>query len=51
MIDFNSPGTGEAALPDEVDGRTAMKWEAVAAVYDSQNGRLYVDTNPGASTP
>ena len=46
VMDFNSPGVGEAALPDEVDGRTDMKWEAVVAVYDSQSGRLYVDTNP-----
>ena len=49
-MDFNSPGIGEAALPDEVDGRTDMKWEAVAAVYDSQSGRLYVDTLPGNNT-
>lgn len=50
VIDFNSTSTGEAALPDEVDGRTAMKWEAVAAVYDSQGGRLYVDSNPAINT-
>lgn len=49
-IDFNSPGTGEAALPDEVDTRTEMKWEAVAAVYDSQNGILFVDENPAVNT-
>lgn len=50
VIDFNSPNNGEAALPDEVDGRTAMKWEAVVAVYDSQNGRLYVDQNTAVNT-
>ena len=52
MLDFNSPDAGEAALPDEVDGATAMKWEAAAAVYDSQSGRLYVDTlqNPAHNT-
>ena len=49
-IDFNSPTAGEAALPDEVDGRTAMKWEAAVAVYDSQNGTLYVDGNPANNT-
>lgn len=49
-IDFNSPAVGEAALPDQVDTRTAMKWEAVVAVYDSQNGRLYVDQNPAVNT-
>ena len=50
VIDFNSTANGEAALPDEIDGRTAMKWEAVAAVYDSQNGVLYVDGNPNVNT-
>jgi len=50
VLDFNSPGAGEAALPDEVDTRTDMKWEAVVAVYDSQNGNLYVDTDPAHNT-
>ncbi len=50
MIDFNSTGIGEAALPDEVDGRTDMKWEAAAVVYDSQSGVLYVDGNPANNT-
>ena len=50
MIDFNSTGTGEAALPDAVDGRTSMKWEAAVAVYDSQSGALYVDGNPAVNT-
>ena len=50
VMDFNSPDTGEAALPDEVDTRTDMKWEAVVAVYDSQNGKLYVDTDAANNT-
>jgi hypothetical protein len=50
VIDFNSPAVGEAALPDDVDTRTDMKWEAVVAVYDSQNGNLYVDQNPANNT-
>ena len=50
VIDFNSPNVGEAALPDEVDTRTAMKWEAVVACYDGQNGNLYVDKNPAVNT-
>ncbi len=50
LIDFNSTGNGEAALPDDVDGRTAMKWEAAVAVYDSQSGVLYVDGNPANNT-
>jgi Glycosyl hydrolase family 57/Alpha amylase, catalytic domain/Bacterial TSP3 repeat len=49
-MDFNSPSTGEAALPDEVDTATDMKWEAVVAVYDSQNGSLFVDSNPALNT-
>ena len=50
LIDFNSTGVGEAALPDEVDGRTDMKWEAAVAVYDSQNGVLYVDNDKNVNT-
>lgn len=50
VIDFNSPEAGEAALPDEVDTRTDMKWEAVVAVYDSQNGRVLVDTDASKNT-
>lgn len=50
LIDFNSTGVGERALPDELDGRTDMKWEAVAAIYDSQSGSLYVDGNQAVNT-
>jgi hypothetical protein len=50
VMDFNSPGTGERVLPDEVDTLTDMRWEAVAAVYDGNNGNLYVDQNPGNNT-
>lgn len=50
VIDFNSLSVGEAALPDEVDTRTEMKWEAVVAVYDSSTGKLLVDTDPGNNT-
>jgi len=50
VMDFNSPSAGEVALPDEVDTATDMKWEAAVAVYDSQNGSLYVDENPAVNT-
>ena len=50
VIDFNSPGAGERVLPDEVDTRTDMRWEAVVAVYDGNNGNLYVDNNPAVNT-
>lgn len=50
VMDFNSPGIGEAALPDEVDTRTEMKWEAVVAVYDSSTGKVLVDNDPMNNT-
>jgi hypothetical protein len=46
VIDTGQPQNGERVLPDEVDTITEMGWEAVVAVYDSQNGRVYVDTDP-----
>ena len=48
VIDTNSPGAGEYALPDAVDVATDMRWEAVVAVYSGNNGSVYVDT-PGSS--
>ncbi len=44
IIDMNSPGVGEASLPDSADMVTEMKWEAAVAVYGGNNGRVYVDT-------
>ncbi len=44
VVDTGSPGTGEYALPDDVDVATSMKWEAVVACYNGNNGRVYVDT-------
>ncbi len=44
-VDTGQPADGEACLPDDVDAATDMKWEAVIAVYDSRNGRVYVDGN------
>lgn len=50
VIDFGNPGSGESALPDEIDTRTNMKWEAVVACYSTDNGAVYVDTNTGNNT-
>ncbi|MDZ4402138.1 alpha-amylase family glycosyl hydrolase [Prosthecobacter sp.] len=44
VIDFNSPANGESALPDGIDTRTNMKWEAVVACYATDSGAVYVDT-------
>jgi len=50
VIDTNSPTVGESALPDDVDTRTDMKWEAVVAVYQTDNGAVYLDTDIGNNT-
>ncbi|HMP77068.1 MAG TPA: alpha-amylase family glycosyl hydrolase [Kiritimatiellia bacterium] len=47
VIDFNSPGSGEMALPDQVDMVTSMRWEVVVAAYQSGQGAVYVDTDNG----
>jgi hypothetical protein len=50
VIDTGNPASGESALPDQVDTRTDMKWEAVVAVYSGNNGRVYIDTDHGNNT-
>ena len=45
VMDFNSPSSGEYALPDDIDAATQMRWEAVVAVYDGSLGVVYVDTD------
>ena len=45
IIDSGNPSVGESALPDEIDTRTEMKWEAVVAIYQSDNGTVYLDTD------
>jgi hypothetical protein len=50
VIDTGSPTFGESALPDEIDTRTEMKWEAVVAVYQTDNGAVYLDTDTGNNT-
>ena len=49
-VDTGNPGQGERKLPDDVDTLTDMRWEIVAAVYDSANGRVHVDGNPLQNT-
>lgn len=49
-IDMNSPSAGEASLPDEVDTGTAMRYEAVVAVYGYNDGRVYVDLDRNNNT-
>ncbi len=50
VMDFGNAAVGEYALPDDVDTGTNMKWEAVVACYQSDNGAVYVDTNAASNT-
>ncbi|MEM1083276.1 MAG: alpha-amylase family glycosyl hydrolase [Verrucomicrobiota bacterium] len=50
VIDTGNTAIGEYSLPDEVDTGTLMRWEAVVAVYQSNDGAVYVDTNSGNNT-
>ena len=50
VIDTGNTAVGEYALPDDVDTGTTMRWEAVVAVYQSNNGAVYVDTNSANNT-
>lgn len=50
VIDSGNPAVGESALPDAIDTRTEMKWEAVVAIYQSDNGRIYLDTDAANNT-
>ncbi len=49
-VDTGNENSGEAALPDEIDIITEMKWELVAACYQGNVGRVYVDTDPATNT-
>lgn len=50
VVDTGNSAVGEYSLPDDVDTGTQMRWEAVIAVYQSNNGAVYVDTNPANNT-
>ena len=43
IIDIGNPAQGEMNLPDEVDTITSCRWEVVVAVYQSSQGRVYID--------
>ena len=44
-INFGRYGNGFAELPDDVNCKTDMGWNALVGVYDSQNGCFYVKKN------
>ncbi|MBS0658101.1 MAG: hypothetical protein JSR82_07630 [Verrucomicrobia bacterium] len=46
VVNTGQPGSGERALPDDVDTATDMRWQVVVACYESNKGAVYVDTNP-----
>jgi glycosidase len=50
VIDTGNPASGEAALPDEVDILTEMRWEAVVACDQSDSGRVSIDTNAAVNS-
>ncbi len=50
VIDTGNTAVGESALPEAVDTRTEMKWELVVAVYQADNGAVYIDTDSGDNT-
>jgi glycosidase len=51
VIDSGNSAVGEYALPDQIDTGTVMRWEAVVAVYQSNNGAVIVaDGNPANNT-
>ncbi len=46
VVNAGQPGTGERNLPDGVDTATNLGWQAVVACYQSNKGRVYIDTDP-----
>lgn len=50
VMDFGNAAVGEFALPDDIDTGTNMHWEVVVACYQTDNGAVYVDTNPGSNS-
>ncbi len=50
VIDTGNTAVGESALPEELDTRTEMKWEALVAIYQTDNGAVYIDTDSGNNT-
>jgi hypothetical protein len=50
VIDTGNTTVGESAFPEDLDTRTEMKWEVLVAIYQTNNGAVYVDTNAGSNT-
>jgi hypothetical protein len=50
VIDTGNPSAGEAAMPNEIEIATDMKWEVVVAAYAQNFGSIFVDRNPGLNT-
>lgn len=50
LIDTGNASVGEKALPDDVDITTDMGWEVCVAAYKTNEGRVYVDTNPAVNS-
>ena len=50
VIDTGNAVVGESAFPDDLDTRTEMKWEVLVAIYQTNNGAVYVDTNVADNT-
>ncbi len=49
-INVGKAGTGERLLPDDIDTLTNMGWQAVVACYQTNQGVVYVDTDPSNNT-
>ena len=45
-INVGKAGSGERLLPDDIDTLTNMGWQAVVACYQTNQGTVYVDTDP-----
>ncbi|MDF7823708.1 alpha-amylase family glycosyl hydrolase [Pontiellaceae bacterium B12227] len=50
VIDTGNTAIGERKIVDNIDVLTDMRWEAVVAVYDSDNGAVYVNQPGSADT-
>ncbi len=50
VIDTGNTAVGERQIVDNIDILTDMRWEAIVAVYDGENGAVYVNTPGSADT-
>jgi glycosidase len=49
-INVGNPGSGEHQLPDGIFTLTNMGWQVVVGCYQTNQGTVYVDTNPLVNT-